>query len=79
MVAHQRPELLPVGRVHGDVALQEGDAEALEQAAHAVFVGLFDAGVSNFFWIFDIVFVGFREFDTLNVNFAKLILSLWIL
>lgn len=34
--AHQqRPELLPVGRVHGDVALQERDAEALQQAAHA--------------------------------------------
>jgi len=49
LVAQQRPELLPVGRVHGDVALQEGDAEALEQAAHAVFVGLFDAGVSIFF------------------------------
>jgi hypothetical protein len=33
--AKQRPELLPVGRVHGDVALQERDAEAAEQAAHA--------------------------------------------
>jgi hypothetical protein len=31
---HQRPELLPVGSVHGDVALQEGDAETLQQAAH---------------------------------------------
>ena len=28
-------------------------------------------------WIFDTVFVGLRKFDTFNVDFAKLTLSLW--
>ena len=29
-------------------------------------------------WIFDTVFVGLRDFDTFNVDFAKLTLSSWI-